>query len=202
MKKLSLIVIAVITLAIPANAGINLGLKGGVNMTSMSFSSSVLDKSNNAGFFIGPTLKVTIPLAGLGVDVSAVYDQRQAKVDNGTTEEKIKYQSINIPINLRYSIGLGSLAAIYVAAGPQFGFNVGHSGFSIDDVAEFRMKDSDFSINVGLGVTVLKHLEVGATYNIACSKTSEVSVYDTAKAVWNSKDARMNAWQISLAYYF
>lgn len=203
MKKLSLLVIAAIMLAIPANAGgINFGLKGGLNLTSMSLNSSALDKSNQAGFFIGPTVKVVLPIVGLGFDVSALYDQRQTEVDGDGSIEKITAKSINIPINLRYTYGFSSLLAVYAAVGPQFGFNVGYKGFSVGDMADFRMKDSDFSVNVGIGVTVLKHLEIGGTYNIACSKTSEVSFWDTTKDVVTKKNSRMNAWQISLAYYF
>ena len=123
-KFFTLVVLVAATLvAIPAQAQFKFGLKGGLNITDMSFSSDVLESSNRAGFFIGPTVKFTLPIVGLGVDASALYDQREAKVKG--TDNKLKQQAINIPINLRYDIGLGSLAAVYLAAGPQFGFNIG-----------------------------------------------------------------------------
>ena len=81
MKKiLTLLAVAVALLTtVPAQAQVKFGLKGGVNVTNMSFSSDVLDATNRAGFFIGPTVKFTLPIVGLGVDASALYDQREGK---------------------------------------------------------------------------------------------------------------------------
>lgn len=201
---------AVLSLALmaatTAEAQVKFGLKGGVNVTSMSISGDVFDASNNAGFFVGPTVKVTLPLGGLGFDISALYDQRSAKLEYEGVEstEKMKTQAIAVPINVRYSMGLGSLASVYVFAGPQFGFNIGDKEQTIiEDVADWNLKSSSFSVNVGLGVTLLKHLQVSANYNIACGKTGEVSVWNAAKEGYSSiKTGRTNAWQIGLAYYF
>lgn len=189
--------------ALPAQAGIGFGLKGGLNVTNMSFNSEVLNDGNKEGFFIGPTVKVTLPIVGLGVDAAALYDQRDAKLG----DEKVSQRCINIPINLRYSIGLGSMAGVYVAAGPQFGFNVGQKNFGLESDVDyssgFKMKDSNFSINLGAGVTLINHLEIGFTYNIACGRTGEASVWNTAtKAAETVVGAKANAWQVSAAYYF
>lgn len=199
MKKLFTLValVAATLVAIPAQAQFKFGLKGGLNVTDMSFSSDVIDASNHAGFFIGPTVKFTLPIVGLGIDASALYDQREAKVKGA--DEKIKQQAINIPINLRYDIGLGSLAAVYVAAGPQFGFNVGDKIQKITDDANWELSKSTFSVNVGLGVMLLSHLQIGANYNIVCGKTGEITVFDGAKEAFRG---RSNTWQVSAAYYF
>ena len=200
MRKLfTLVVLVAATLVtIPAQAQFKFGLKGGLNLTDMSFSVDDVDVSNRAGFFIGPTAKFTLPIVGLGLDASVLYDQREAKLKG--TDDKIKQQAINIPINLRYDIGLGSLAAIYLAAGPQFGFNIGDKHQTlVEDVSEWKLNDSNFSVNVGLGVMLLGHLQVGANYNIVCGKTGEVTVIDGVEEAFRG---RSNTWQISAAYYF
>lgn len=194
-----------------AQAQVKFGLKGGLNVTNMSLNSEVFDADNQTGFFIGPTVKFTLPIVGLGIDASALYDQRDAKVkveegDGASVESKIKNQSINIPINLRYGVGLGSTASLFLFAGPQFGFNVGDKNQSLyKDVAQWRLKSSTFSVNVGLGAMLLSHLQISANYNIACGKTGETTVSEalgtTAQEVF-SKRGRANAWQIGLAYYF
>lgn len=200
MKKLiTMVVLATALVSAPAHSQIKFGVKGGLNITDMSLSKEVLETSNRTGFFIGPTMKITLPIVGLGVDASALYDQREAELDNGSTTEKIKQQAINIPINLRYNIGLGSVAGIFFAAGPQFGFNVGDKNQSIfKDAGEWKLKNSNFSVNLGAGVMLLSHLQVGANYNIVCGKTGEVTWTDGTK-VFNG---RSNSWQISAAYYF
>lgn len=193
-----------------AQAQVKFGLKGGLNVTNMSLNSKVFDADNQTGFFIGPTVKFTLPIVGLGIDASALYDQRDAKItveDNGASvESKIKNQSINIPINLRYGVGLGSTASVYLFAGPQFGFNVGDKNQSIfKDMGEWRLKSSTFSVNVGLGAMLLSHLQISANYNIACGKTGETTVSSALGELAQSaakKRGRANAWQIGLAYYF
>lgn len=207
MKKLfTLIVLVAATyFAVPANAQLKFGIKGGLNITDMSLSNDVFETSNRTGFFIGPTIKFTLPIVGLGIDASALYDQREGEVnveadDNTLVSTRLKQKSINIPINLRYDIGLGSLAAVYLAAGPQFGFNVGDKNQSLyKDVAEWRLNTSNFSVNVGAGVMLLGHLQVGANYNIVCGKTGVITVLDGAESVLRG---RSNTWQISAAYYF
>ena len=213
MRKIftaAIVAVSMLFAASSAQAQVKFGLKGGLNVTNMSLNSEVFDADNQTGFFIGPTVKFTLPIVGLGIDASALYDQRDAKVkvedDGSSVESKIKNQSINIPINLRYGVGLGSTASLFLFAGPQFGFNVGDKNQSLyKDVAQWRLKSSTFSVNVGLGAMLLSHLQISANYNIACGKTGETTVSEalgtTAQEVF-SKRGRANAWQIGLAYYF
>ena len=180
MKKIltTIVAVAALFVAAPAQAQTSFGLKGGLNVTNMTLSSDVLDVSNRAGFFVGPTVKFTLPIVGLGVDAAVLYDQREAKL----AETTITQRSINIPINARYTIGLGDMAGVYLAAGPQFGFNVGDTDFSLAGLTSsstyenYTLKKSNFSLNVGAGVQLMSHLEIGVTYNIALGKTGEVDV--------------------------
>lgn len=205
MKKIfTLIAVAMISLT--ASAQLSFGLKGGLNVTNMSLSSEVLDSKNHAGFFIGPTVKFNLPVVNLGVDAAVLYDQREAKFTANVAgqtvvdDETVKRQAINIPINLRYGIGLGEMAEIFVKAGPQFGFNIGDKN-PIKDYKDFTWKSSELSVNLGVGVMVMSHLEVAANYNIVCGKTGESSATDAISTAI-LKDSKNNAWQVSLAYYF
>jgi len=203
MKKvLSLIALLIaMTLSLQAQ-GVKFGLKGGLNITKMSLSKDVFSSDNRAGFYVGSSLKVSLPL-GFGVDIAALYDQRSADIEpqsgasqstTATGDEKITQKSLNIPVNLRYNIGLGSLASIYLAAGPQFGFPVGDKVYNTK-VGEYRLKDANLSVNFGAGLSLMKHLEIGFTYNLAAGKSGEFSGL-------NDIDTHNNAWQIGLAYYF
>ena len=201
MKKFFTLVVLLATMTVAAQAQVKFGVKGGLNITSMKFDESVLEKSNQAGFFIGPTVKFTLPVVGLGIDAAALYDQRSAKV----ADETLKQQSIQIPVNLRYGIGLGSTASIYIFAGPQFGFAIGDKSKNIvGDALEWRLKDSNLSANVGLGLMLLDHLQVSANYNIALGTTGEVDVNKALGTTWDTAvgKAKANAWQLSVAYFF
>ena len=210
MKKfLSSLVLLAVMAVMPASAQIaKFGVKGGLNVSSMSFDKDVVNSENRAGWFIGPSLKLSLPVLPIGVDIAAFYDQKET----GINDEVIKQQSIIIPLNLRGNFGLGSLAAVYIAAGPQFGFNVGDDDFSwtMDGVNNsFQLKKSSLSLNLGAGVTVLKHLEIGFAYNIPLGNTSDASVLgvagNLAGEAWDTitgNDAKTNTWSISAAYYF
>lgn len=209
-KKIFAALLLTMVFALQSRAQVQFGLKGGLNVSHMSVDKKALDASNRAGFFVGPTVKITLPVVGLGIDASALYDQRSTKfdvvgtADDGTDveSETVKQQQIAIPINLRYGFGLGETASIYFFAGPQFGFNVGdkeQSLFkSIKDV-DWKLKSTNFSVNVGLGAMLLNHLQLSANYNIACGKTGDLTVLGAAK---EGIKTRNNAWQIGLAYYF
>jgi len=204
MKKIFTLVVLLAAMTFTAQAQVKFGLKGGLNLTNMRFDKDVVSKSNQAGFFIGPTVKFTLPVVGLGIDAAALYDQRSAKLDG--VDETLKQRSIQIPINVRYGFGLGSIAGIYFFAGPQFGFNVGDKVTNIiSNVVDWRLKDSNLSANVGLGLMLLNHLQISANYNIAFGTTGEFNVLtDVASRTWDTVTGKTkaNAWQLSLAYYF
>lgn len=210
MKKVLSIVflVAAMLFAANANAQIKFGLKGGLNVTSMSFSEEVFDASNKTGFFAGPMVKVTVPIVGLSFDAAALYDQKEADVKYAAEGElgkvNVKQQSINIPVNVRYGFGLSSLANIFLFAGPQWGINVGNKNFKWNESSSYSLKKSNFSVNVGAGVTLLNHLQVSANYNIACGKSADASLSKALDAVANAgKDkSHNNSWQIALGYWF
>ena len=204
MKKFFTLVVLLATMTVAVQAQVKFGVKGGLNLTTMKFDKDVANKSNQAGFFIGPTVNFTLPVVGLGVDASALYDQRSAKIDGA--DETLKQQSIQIPVNLRYGFGLGNTASVYVFAGPQFGFAIGDKVANVvDDALDWRLKDSNLSANVGLGLMLLNHLQISANYNIALGTTGEFEVVNAvAGTAWNTVTGKTkaNAWQISVAYLF
>ena len=213
MKKFIALVVLAAVMTLTAQAqGVKFGVKGGLNITKISFSKDVIDSKNKTGFFVGPSLKLSLPF-GFGVNIAALYDERSADVStdvyraatayyddrsygDGSSygNETIKQKSLQIPLNLRYNIGLSSMAGLYLAAGPQFGFPVSDKVFKTE-FGEYRLKDANLSVNFGAGLYLMGHLEVGFTYNLAAGKSGEFKN-------WNDVDTHNHAWQISAAYYF
>ena len=191
-KALSLFVIAAALLVtMPAKAQVKFGIRGGANLVNMKFTNETFDKSNRAGFYVGPTVKFTVPIVGLSVDASALYDEKNAEVYGQT----MKAQSIDIPLNVRYGVGLSSVANVFLFAGPQFGFNIASDKKLYNSASEWTWRSSNVSVNVGVGCTVFNHIELKANYNIACTKSGEVSDNSSISAKYNS-------WQLGMAYYF
>lgn len=191
MKKIvsTLVVILCLFIAVPSQAQIKFGLKGGLDISKLDTKVS----DNTTGFFVGPMLDVTLPIIGLGIDVAALYSQSGIDVNNKSSE---KLKSVEIPVNLKWTLGLGSTFGVFIAAGPQF-------GFSINDGWKQLMEESNksfVSVNVGAGLKLLRHLQVGVNYNIGASKLGDMIV-DSSEGKLRS-GIRKNSWQVSLAYMF
>ncbi|RGM49805.1 MULTISPECIES: porin family protein [Bacteroides] len=193
MKKIfSVFMIAICCLAVamPAQAQlIKFGVKGGVNLSKIDWDGGYKGNKDNAtGFFIGPMAEVTIPIVGLGVDGALLFSQKGK--DDG------KQTGLDIPINLKYTIGLGSLFGVYVAAGPDFYFNFKGDKKYIDEAVELKNKKAQVGINLGAGVKLIKHLQIGFNYNIPFGDSY------TLKAAGEALGAKNKTWQISAAYIF
>lgn len=222
MKKIFAIA-AMLLMVMTASAQFKFGVKAGVNVTNMELGS--LDKavgnlsaSNNAGFFAGVTAKFTLPIVGLGMDVSALYDQRSSELkgtykDENTNQEvemseTVKKQNLVIPINVRYQLlGLGDTGSIYAYTGPQLAFNIGDKGLS--SCQEWTMKSSSYSWNFGLGVMAFSHLQVTANYNLGLGSTGDQENITGSATAAVSKalgemfsSSKSGSWQIGAAYYF
>ena len=183
-----------------AQQNLHFGVKAGLNVTDMKLDTDVFKKSNQIGWFFGPTVKLTLPIVGLGVDGSILYDHRAAKVTTEGESKDIKQDKIAIPINARYSIGLGSSLNVLLYAGPQWGINVGDKDFKWKDKRSYSLNKSSFSVNIGAGVTLVEHLQITANYNIVLGKSADVTFQEASKIL--HKDSRNNSWQIGVAYFF
>ena len=196
MKKIfgALMIAVCIGMAMPAQAQIHFGVKGGLNLSKASFSnvSENFKKDNFTGFFIGPMAEFNIPIVGLGVDASLLFAQRGIKVSEGNDDITVKQNGIDIPVNLKYTIGLGSLAGIYLAAGPDFYFDF--AGNKTIEGMRTDKKKAEVGINVGAGLKLLNHLQVGANYNIPLGNTADI---EGTNASYKTK-----TWQVSVAYIF
>lgn len=195
MKKIFSVMMVAIALmmAVPAQAQlIKFGVKGGLNMSKIDWG-----KENSTGFFIGPMAEITLPIIGLGIDGALMYSQKTnlsyEYAGNDVSSVDLKEQGIEIPINLKYSFGLGSLLGVYLAAGPDFFYN-----FKDIDATAFKAKKSQVAINLGAGVKLLKKLQVGITYQIPMGDSFEWK--DAVAKVANG--TKTKTWQVSAAYIF
>lgn len=213
MKKIfaALMLIAAFAVSVPAAAQLKFGIVGGLNLTKLSTSGNNFSSDNRAGWYIGPKIEFTVPIVNLSIDGALEYSQRQMNIgyDESGLAKNEQYKSIEIPINVRYTLGLGQMLGVYVATGPQFGFNVGNKNFvgmltGTDSNSEsIRMKDAAVSWNVGVGVTVLSHLQVGVGYNFMLNKTGERIITNlTGAEIQGTRALRTNSWQVQAAYLF
>ena len=87
--------------AMTASAQFRFGVKAGVNVNSLHFNKDVFESDNQTGFTGGLMTEFTVPVIGVGFDLSAMYVRRNAKFmeENNIATDKRDY--IEIPLNLK-----------------------------------------------------------------------------------------------------
>lgn len=186
------VAVCALMMAMPASAQLKFGVKGGLNVSELSYKVNDI-KENSTGFFIGPMAEFSLPIVGLGVDGALLYNQ--------VGKDETKQQGLDIPVNLKYTIGLGSTVGLYLAAGPDFFFNLKDCDL-YNDVIKTGLKDkkAQVGLNLGAGLKLLGHLQVGFNYTLPLGNAFTAKA--VGEAVKNLGDAKFNTWQISAAYLF
>ena len=181
-----------------SKAQLDFGIVAGMNLSKANYHEPIgrnFRSDNRCGWYAGPKLEFTVPLIGIGIDASAQYSQRYINGSDDDYETTKTLKTLEFPINIRYQFGMPSFIAGYVTTGPQFGFNVGSKHFSsFWNTEQYRIKNSILSWNIGAGLKVLKHVEIGIGYNIALSKF--------AKTTHTRESVTTNSFQAHLGYFF
>jgi hypothetical protein len=211
MKKLVVVLMMALLMISPANAQVRLGIKGGMNLSKLTFDKDVVSSNNRAGFFVGPIFYVDLPfLPGFGFDLAAIYDRKgttmTAVIDDQKYEKKGYVQFLDVPIDVNYKISFTRGFAIYGSTGPQFSFNLKQDDFKtiVDQRANYKIKDSNFSWNVGFGMEIIRHFRLGYNYNIALGDWAEVKEDLTETVYQGLKNDKMkgSSHQVYLVYIF
>ena len=72
MKKYFALVLMAVAFAMPSKAQIKFGVQAGLNMTNVSTEDLKASVKSRTGFFVGPTVKFTLPIVGLGIDADSL----------------------------------------------------------------------------------------------------------------------------------
>ena len=198
MKKILntlMLAIGLLLMAMPADAQVRFGVKGGVNLTQVETNLKAI-KDNSTGYFIGPMIEATIPGIGLGVDGAIMYAQRG--------KDELKMEGVEVPLNLKLTIGAGSSLSIFLAAGPDFFLNLKDIDLGAIDATidgyKAKEKKAQVGLNLGGGVKLMQHLQLGLNYMIPLGDS--FSFKKAADAVGEDESFKYKNWQLSLAYIF
>lgn len=183
-----------------ANAQLRLGVKGGLNISSVHFSSDVLKSDNVTGFQVGPMIEGSLPLVGVGFDAAILYAEKGLETQTvGGGKTTLKNDYIDVPVNLKWKLGL-PVVKVYLAAGPYVGFRVGGNkiweipGSMVDQV---KTKNFSAGLNFGAGVELISHLQIGLTYGLGLTDNYSVETPSLTK-----KDGKNRGWSVTAAILF
>ena len=174
----------------------------------MRLDKSIFNNDNRAGFTGGLTCEFTVPVVGIGFDLSLMYVHRVSdseSINNNPDNQGLVSSSrfknrdyIEIPLNFKYKIGLpivGKIISPYLFTGPSFSMLTSKRAIT----AAYRNKTFDVAWNFGLGVQLFNHLQVAASYGIGLNKTVEfVGISDNTNPI----EGKNNYWTVTAAWLF
>lgn len=204
MKVIKRILVAGFALLMSASAfagGFRIGPRVGIDVNSLRFNETLINSDNRAGFTGGVQVEFTVPVINLGFDASVMYTRRNADAPisvaqtDGTVYKGRDY--INIPINFKYKLGLPAIGKIitpYVFTGPDFAFLASKRAAS----DAWNQKKVDIAWNVGLGVELISHLQIGASYGFGITKAVETVSSFQGQEI----SGRNNYWTVTAAWLF
>ena len=158
MKKL-LTVLAALVIAVSAHA--QFGIIAGVTSPSQELQEAYDNYSLIDQYHAGITVKIPLFL-GFAVQPSLIYEVAPEKSFS-------KVGSIQLPVQIQWGLGIGGIGRVYAFAEPYVGYMVDETTFNFDG-QKLEDKDWEFTnrltygAGVGVGVEVLKHIQVSARY--------------------------------------
>jgi len=182
---------------------VTFGVKGGMNVSSLSKDSGLDDQKSKIGFNAG--VFANIPLAAsFSVQPEVQYSQYGNKSDFTTLGTKYsastKLDYITVPVMFQYNL----IPDLYVEAGPEFGFmvsaknklkNESNGNSTTSDNYKDNFNTFNFGIGLGAGYYFTPNLGLTARY--------VAGLTDIAKNRPSGSDAvRNNLFQVGLAYKF
>ena len=167
MKKISLLALAIVAGFYLHAQKINLGIKGGLNLASVSDSENENDVRNRLGYHAG--LFFNIPVTPqIAIQPEAVYSNQGTKydIDGSNDDLNVSLNYINIPVMVQAMVGRG----FYAQAGPQLGILTSVSDkvgdVQLNSISKDDFKTTDVSLGFGVGYKGLSGLGLDARYNL------------------------------------
>lgn len=160
-----------------AQAQFSVGLKGGLNFANLDVTDIAGTYDNRTGYHLGAFTQ--FKFTKFAIQPEIIYSEQGSKVKDpnlGSLESNFSY--VNIPIILKlYTIG-----GLNLQAGPQFGFLT--SAEWGDQSVKDELKNSDFSVGLGVGWDTPFGLILDARYNLGISDVSDVAAAQIKNQVW------------------
>lgn len=199
MKKLKLLLVAmmmIIASATPVSAQFKFGPKVGMTVNSLHFDRSTFSSENRTGFTGGIMVEGTLPLIGLGFDAAAMYVRRSVELTENNAVYTSNRDYFEIPVNLKFKLSLPVIKP-FITTGPSFAFLTSRRAIS----NAFTSKSFDTVWNFGLGVELLSHLQVAASYGLGLNKTIKSQLTSNTQNVIPT-EGKNRVWTITAAYLF
>ena len=153
-----------------SNQPITFGIRGGLNVSSMSLKDDS-DLKSRAGFNAGVSVDFPI-LESFYLQSGLYYTVKGYKQEDGDYEEKVNIGYLEIPILASYRYNFSDAAQWQFNFGPYFAVGLNGNDKEKDRRSEYEKKWYDYDdtkrfdmgLQIGTGIVLAKHYYVGLAY--------------------------------------
>jgi opacity protein-like surface antigen len=202
MKKFTIFIFAFLWVSVfSVQADLKFGVKAGANLSKVAFNLDAIQPDNYTGFQVGPILELNLPIP-IGLDVAVLYSQQGLKYKGLSYEEKMS--TLDVPVNLKYKLHLLDLLGVYVTAGPYASFQLSDEHTFDQLKVDANNKKFGVGINLGGGLELLSHLQVGVNYQMGINDdySGGVEFADFWDNIQGKVKGKTRIWSITAAYFF
>ncbi len=184
MKKIyTLFAVAIVALMASVNAnaqgGFRWGLMGGANFSKFSTNAKELKSNLLTSFHIGPMVEFELPIFPVAFEAGVLYTQKGTELSWEGIQESFQLKSnmIEVPVNVKGYVFSIPAARFFVVAGPSFSYALSSNvqDIKFNELKDLKAKKFGVNLNAGIGVEVLKYLQLSAMYNAAMTNGYELS---------------------------
>ncbi|TDO69899.1 outer membrane protein with beta-barrel domain [Flavobacterium chryseum] len=192
MKKIILCAIAIMTFGFTNAQSTKLGVKGGLNLSTL-VGGDVESAKSVVGFHVGGFAEIKI-VEKFAIQPEILFSTQGTKVESVFGNDfDLKLNYLNIPVLAKYYI----VDKFSVEAGPQLGVLLSAKADD-NDIKEFS-KSVDFGFNVGAAYHFTDNLSINLRYTIGLSPLSDEDIDDADDFYDSAKNSNL---ALSLAYKF
>ena len=176
-----------------ANLPVTFGIRGGLNVSSMSLKEDG-DLKSRAGFNAGMSVDFPI-LESFYLQSGLYYTVKGYKQEDGDWEEKVNIGYLEIPILASYRYNFSDAAQWQFNFGPYFAVGLNGNDKEKDGRREYEKKWYDYDdtkrfdmgLQIGTGIVLAKHYYVGVAYEFGL-----LSQVKDSDGYWKNRNFMVN----------
>jgi Outer membrane protein beta-barrel domain len=189
MKKILLTLITIIAVNAAINAQMRFGVKGGVNLASISTSDKTVSTSSALGFHGGIVLDA--PLSeSISIQPNLLFSQKGFSLDASGISSKVTFNYIEVPVNFLFN----ATDALTIGAGPFLGYALSASakttfnGQTQTTDVDFDNKSQriDYGLNITAGYEVIEGLVISANYSLGLANINKDATTSSTNTIKNN----------------
>lgn len=189
MKKIILTAIVVMTFGFANAQEVKYGVKGGLNLSSLSGDTEGMDLKSKFGFHAGAFVEIKFS-EKFALQPELLYSTQGTRfddieVDGYEAKTCFNLDYINVPVMFKYF----ATEKFFVEAGPQIGFlTSAKARIKVDDLNVDNKQDIkenfesiDFGLNFGAGYEFTENIFASARYNLGLANIAKTEAGDDSK---------------------